>query len=72
MIKVMFVDFLLFVIIYLICILGFGIFFYGIYIDQPDFKTGLRTFTTLFQYSISDFNYSNYSTSSDAINAIGT
>lgn len=69
--RSMMFDMLGFIAVYLVCIFGFGIFFQGTFHDSDDFSDSHQTFLTLFQFTIGDFNYGVFDSSSYKMNVIG-
>lgn len=71
MLKVMFKELLMFVVIFVMCTIGFGITFFGLFYHTDQFSTGANTALTLFQYTLSNFDFSAFEATSETVNYIG-
>jgi hypothetical protein len=58
MLRVMTVDFFLFVVIYIFCVIGFGIYFHGIFYGLKGFETVGETILSLLQHTLTGVDFS--------------
>jgi hypothetical protein len=71
--KAMTVDFVVFLIIYLLSIFGFGIAFTGLFYspDNPNYGSVINTILSLFSMTMNNFMFNVFNATSSSVNSIG-
>eukprot|EP01039_Chlorochromonas_danica_P002755 gene2755-3008_t len=69
--RAMALDLLAFLAVYLLCVLGFGIFFQSLFFSSPDFHGVGNTALSLFQFTLSDFDFTIFDSPNALMNGLG-
>lgn len=68
--KAMFYDLLAFLMVYIVCVLGFGIFFFALFYGSQAFKTVPQTMSSMFQFTVGNFDFEAFDSTSSLVNAL--
>lgn len=69
--RAMALDLLAFVAVYLLCVLGFGVFFQSLFFSSADFHGVGNTALSLFQFTLSDFDFTIFDSPNAIMNTLG-
>lgn len=68
--RAMLMDMVAFLVVYIICVLGFGVFFLSLYHGNGIFQSASSTVMQLFSYTLGNFEFTDVDASSPAINSL--
>jgi hypothetical protein len=71
MIRAMATDFIYFIIIYFVVIIGFSVCIFSLFNNQKGFESYAATLRSLFAYTLGDFDFDSYRTDSSHVNSLG-
>lgn len=69
--RAMLVDLVGFLAVYLLCVLGFGIFFQSLFYSSDSFHSVGNTALQMFEYTLNSFDFSVFNSTSSVINGLG-
>lgn len=69
--RAMIMDLLGFLCVYVLCVLGFGIFFQSVFYGNGEFHGTGNTALTMFEYTLNSFDFSIFDSTSSLINGLG-
>lgn len=64
-------DIFLFAIIYFVIVIGFGVTLFTLFHTNMVYRTTLTMFFQLFEYTLNNFDFSNFTTNSEVVNIFG-
>ncbi|RYG68289.1 hypothetical protein EON64_05510 [archaeon] len=68
--RAMFYDLVAFLAVYVVCVLGFGVFFYSLFYGSDSFSTAAQTASQMFQYTLTNFDFSVFDSTSEMVNDV--
>lgn len=68
--RAMFYDLLAFLAVYIVCVLGFGIFFFALFYGNSSFSSVPQTMSQMFQYTLANFDFEAFDSTSGMVNAL--
>lgn len=68
--SAMFKDLLAFFAVYIVCVTGFGIFFFALFYGNSSFSSVPKTMSQMFQYTLTSFDFESFDSTSSLVNAL--